>query len=192
MTQPARPSPFALAEEALRRSGQPRMENNRAIDVECIARDFCKLEPWFVPNLDLGGKPLLGLFSPTFNAIMVDNRQILVRQRFTLAHEIGHVQLEHRQGNAVSLFGSDELEVFACTEEDESLDTMDEARAESKARARKVKEIRANKFAAFLLMPEGLVREVWHEEHGDRDRIAQALMVSKESLGYRLGSLGFS
>jgi hypothetical protein len=58
----------------------------------------------------------------------VDNRQILIRQRFTLAHEIGHVQLEHRQGNAASLFGRDEPEVFACTEEGESLDTMDRCR----------------------------------------------------------------
>ncbi|HTW85408.1 MAG TPA: ImmA/IrrE family metallo-endopeptidase [Candidatus Sulfotelmatobacter sp.] len=189
MTQPVRPNPAALADATLLRSGQPRMANNRAVDVERIVREFCKIEPWFVPDLDLGGKPLLGLFSPTLNAIMVDSRQILVRQRFTLAHEIGHVQLEHGHGNAVSLFETADPEVFACTEDDESLNTMDEARAESKAWLRKVKEIRANKFAAHLLMPEGLVRDVWREEHGDPDRVAHALMVSKEALGYRLQAL---
>jgi Zn-dependent peptidase ImmA (M78 family) len=168
------------------------MSNNRAIDVERIVREFCKIEPWFVPDLDLGGKPLLGLFSPTLNAIMVDSRQILVRQRFTLAHEIGHVQLEHGHGNAASLFEIAEPAVFACTEDDERLDTMDEARAESRAWLRRVKEIRANKFAAHLLMPEGLVRDIWREEHGDHGRVADALMVSKEALGYRLGGLGLS
>jgi Zn-dependent peptidase ImmA (M78 family) len=50
--------------------------------------------------------------------------------------------------------------MFACTEEDENLDAMDEARAESKARLRRVKEIRANKFAAHLLIPGGLMRDV--------------------------------
>ncbi len=192
MSHPSRPNPVALADETLRRSGQPRLPNGRAIDVERIAREFCKVEPMFIPDLSLAGKPLLGLFSPTLNAIMVDSSQIEVRQRFTVAHEIGHVRLEHGQGNAASLFGLDEPEVFACTEDDQNLDAMDEARAESKARLRRVKEIRANKFAAHLLMPDGLVRDVWREEHGDRDRVAHALMVSKEALGYRLGSLGLS
>ena len=90
------------------------------------------------------------------------------------------------------MFGTDEPEVFACTEDDENLDVMDESRAESKAWLRRVKEIRANKFAAHLLMPEGLVRDIWREEHGDRDRVAHALMVSKEALGYRLASLRLS
>lgn len=168
------------------------MPNDRAIDVERIVREFCKLEPMFIPDLNLTGKPLLGLFSPALNAILVNDCCIDVRQRFTIAHEIGHVQLEHRQGNASSLFGPETLEIFGCTEEDEDLSSMDEVRAESQAKLRRVKEIRANKFASHLLMPGGLVRQVWREERANLEQVASALMVSKEALGYRLNSVGLS
>jgi Zn-dependent peptidase ImmA (M78 family) len=60
---------------------------------------------------------------------------------------------------------------------------------ELKAGLRRKKEIRANKFAAHLLMPDGLVREVWRLEHGNADRVATTLGVSKETLGYRLEDL---
>jgi Zn-dependent peptidase ImmA (M78 family) len=46
--------------------------------------------------------------------------------------------------------------------------------------------------SAHLLMPEGLVREVWREEHGNAERVSHALMVSNEALGYRLKDLGLS
>jgi Zn-dependent peptidase ImmA (M78 family) len=180
--------PVTVANETLTRCGQPRLSNGRAIDVEHIAREFCKVELMFIPDLSPSGKPLLGLFTPTLNAIMVNSDSIPMRQRFTIAHEIGHVQLEHGHGNARPLFSLDEPEMFECTEEDEGLGVMDERRAG----LRRKKEIRANKFAAHLLMPEGLVRDVWREEHGDADRVSDALMVSKEALGYRLSDLRLS
>jgi Zn-dependent peptidase ImmA (M78 family) len=62
---------------------------------------------------------------------------------------------------------------------------MDELRAGLRRR----KEIRANRFAAHLLMPEGLIREVWRLERENRDRVAVTLSVSKEALGYRLQDL---
>jgi Zn-dependent peptidase ImmA (M78 family) len=178
-------NPVTVANETLLRSGQPFLPNGRAIDVEAIARQFCGLELMFIPDLNPSGKSLLGLFTPTLNAIMVNSDSIEVRQRFTIAHEIGHVRLEHGHGNAASLFEIEEPETFECTADDEGLADMDERAAGLRRR----KEIRANQFAAHLLMPEGLVREVWREEHEDLERTAHALQVSKESLGYRLRSL---
>ena len=178
-------NPVTVANETLRRSGQPFLSNGRAIDVLKIAEQFCGLEVMFIPDLNPSGKTLLGLFTPTLNAIMVNSDNIEARQRFTIAHEIGHVQLEHRHGSAASLFGADDPETFECTGDDDSLADMDERIAGLRRR----KEIRANNFAAHLLMPEGLVREVWREEHEDLERTAHALQVSKESLGYRLRSL---
>lgn len=178
-------SPVTVANETLRRSGQPFLPSARAIDVQMIAEQFCGLEVMFIPDLNPSGKTLLGLFTPTLNAIMVNSDNIEVRQRFTIAHEIGHVQLEHGHGSAASLFGTEEPETFECTGDDDSLADMDERIAGLRRR----KEIRANKFAAHLLMPEGLVREVWREEREDLERTACALKVSKESLGYRLRSL---
>jgi Zn-dependent peptidase ImmA (M78 family) len=177
--------PAKVASDTLARSGQPRLSNGRAIDVESIAREFCKIEPMFVPGLNSSGKPLLGLYSPVLNAIVVNSDSIEVRQRFTVAHEIGHVQLEYSHGNAKSLFGDEQPETYECTVDDEGLSDVDER----KAGLRRVKEIRANQFAAHLLMPEGLVREIWREEHEDLERVAHALQVSKESLGYRLRGL---
>jgi Zn-dependent peptidase ImmA (M78 family) len=164
------------------------MPNGRAIDVEHIVREFCKIELMFIDGLHPSGRPLLGLFTPTFNAIMLESNCVEVRQRFTIAHEIGHVQLDHGYGNANPLFDLDQPETFECTEEDENLGVMDEL----KAGLRRKKEIRANQFAAHLLMPEGLVREVWREEHRNLDRVASSLLVSKEALGYRLSDLRLS
>lgn len=177
--------PERLASETLLRCGQPRLANGRAIDVERIARDFCKVEVMYISDLNPSGKSLLGLYAPMMNAIMVNCDNIQVRQRFTIAHEIGHVQLEHGHGNAQSMFELPDLETFECTEEDDGFSGTDDRFTGLRRRA----EIRANQFAAHLLMPAGLVREVWRQENGNAERVAHALEVSKESLGYRLDSL---
>lgn len=177
--------PAKLASETLVRCGQPRLANGRAIDVERIAREFCKVELMFISDLNPSGKTLLGLYTPILNAIMVNCDSIEVRQRFTIAHEIGHVQLEHEHGGAESMFELPEPETFECSEDGAGFIGADER---SIGRFRRA-EIRANQFAAHLLMPEGLVREVWREENGNAERVAHALRVSKESLGFRLNGL---
>jgi len=174
--------PAKAASETLVRSGQPRLANRRAIDVEKIAREFCRVEPMFIPDLSPSGKPLLGLYSPDLNAILINSDNVEVRQRFTLAHEIGHIQLEHDHGGADSLFELPEIKTFECSDDGVGFTGADER---SIGRFRRA-EIRANQFAAHLLMPESLVREVWREENGNEERVARTLQVSKVSLGYRL------
>ena len=178
-------NPKVIAEEMLRKSDSPRLLNRYAIDVERIAREYCGFEVMHIDDLEVAGAPALGLYVHAINALMVTNNCYEPRKRFSIAHEIGHAQLEYDYGDATPLFELDEPEIFGCTQEDQRLASMDEL----KVGPRHKKEIRANKFAAHLLMPEGLVREVWRIEGRIADRVAAALAVSKEALGYRLQEL---
>ena len=181
-------NPYEVADETLTRSGQPRLDNGCAIDLEHIIRNYCGLELMYIDGLNPSGKPLLGLFAPAINAIMVENNCNPVRQRFTIAHEIGHYALEHDHGSAASLFDLGNPEMFECTEDDEKPGAIDEL----KTGLRRRKEIRANQFASRLLMPDGLVKEIWQKEARDVSRVAACLMVSRESLGYRIQELKLS
>jgi Zn-dependent peptidase ImmA (M78 family) len=178
--------PRVIAEETLIKSGTPRLPNGYGIDVEKIVREFCGFELMHIAGLELGGKPVLGIYAHTINALLVEDDCPEARKRFTIAHELGHAQLEYDFGNAVPMF--DLPEMFGCIEEDEKLGPADEL----KDGLRRKKEIRANQFAAHLLMPEGLVREIWSLEHQNVDRTASALCVSREALGYRLRGLNLS
>jgi Zn-dependent peptidase ImmA (M78 family) len=177
--------PKIIAEETLRKSDSPRLSNGYAVDVESIARDYCGFEVMHIDDLELGGKPVFGLYVHALNAVMVMNNCYEPRKRFSIAHEIGHAQLEYDHGDAAPLFELDEPEILGCTEEDQSFGLMNERTAGLRRR----KEIRANQFAAHLLMPDGLVREVWRLERANADRVASTLGVSKEALGYRLEDL---
>lgn len=177
--------PKIIAEETLRKSNSPRLPNGFAVDVESIARDYCGFEVMHIDDLEVEGKPIFGLYVHAINALMVMNNCYEPRKRFSIAHEIGHAQLEYDHGDAAPLFELDEPEIFGCNEEDQSFGSMNELQAG----LRRKKEIRANQFAAHLLMPTGLVREVWRRENGNADRVAATLGVSREALGYRLQDL---
>jgi Zn-dependent peptidase ImmA (M78 family) len=102
------------------------------------------------------------------------------RQRFTVAHEIGHLKL-HRSG---ALF-IDRTYRAATKSED--------------VPANPLQEREANWFAAELLMPEEMVREVAETLLRDRHLTDDALIgalalrfeVSRTAMGYRLLNLGF-
>jgi Zn-dependent peptidase ImmA (M78 family) len=55
-------------------------------------------------------------------------------------------------------------------------------------RSRPRAEILADRFAAHLLMPEALVREVWRKAFDERDA-AEMLMVSLQAMRIRLSQL---
>lgn len=109
--------------------------------------------------------------------IGVNSRHARVRQRFTVAHELGHLEL-HR-GRAVIL--------------DAPLRVDMRDRRSSLATDRE--EIEANTFAAALLMPRDMVvREAAVRSHLDQDKVidelASLLAVSRAAMGYRLINLG--
>lgn len=89
-----------------------------------------------------------------------------VRQRFTIAHEIGHHVLAHGEGKR---------------------DTVDEFSLRNTVPT----EIEANQFAAELLMPESRIRSLVFDD-GIKDIIRLALKagVSQVAMQYRLKNLG--
>ncbi len=90
-----------------------------------------------------------------------------VRQRFTIAHELGHFVLEH--GPAFR----DSVENF-------NLSTWNP------------KEIAANRFAAEILMPEDAVEYLIHKEKEySPNEMALAFEVSPVAMRYRLKNLGW-
>lgn len=92
------------------------------------------------------------------------------RQRFTIAHELGHYVL-HR----------DRHDQF----EDKVL-----FRAESGGDFNE--ETQANSFAASILMPEERFREVITELNGNVQAIAEVFEVSSLAVSFRARSLGYS
>jgi Zn-dependent peptidase ImmA (M78 family) len=99
------------------------------------------------------------------------------RQRFTIAHEIGHLEL-HRK------FITDRIHV------DRKFPVL--MRDPNSATGTDRLEIEANRFAAELLMPEWAVRRVLENESIDIDDdrtvadMAKKFRVSRQALQYRL------
>lgn len=109
--------------------------------------------------------------------IAVNAMQHANRQRFTIAHELGHFLLGHlSKGSLVD-------QEFIVFRSDEAF-----------SKARYSDEIRANRFAAELLMPvKFLVIDIESEGQISSDRlgkIAKKYAVSEIALTHRLGNLG--
>ena len=112
--------------------------------------------------------------------IGVNTSQAAVRQRFTIAHELGHLLL-HDQGRVHVDRGF-----------------VIRLRSEVSSQGTEWEEIEANRFAAELLMPEQFLREdlegIDSIDMLDDDRIgalAKHYDVSKQALLIRLTALGY-
>jgi len=101
------------------------------------------------------------------------------RQRFTIAHEIGHYQL-HRN------ILTSEVHV------DKNFPVL--MRDETSATGTAIIEIQANKFAACLLMPQALLDRALAGQRFDIDddrpleELAKRFRVSKQALDYRIAN----
>jgi len=115
--------------------------------------------------------------------IGVNKSHSFKRQRFTIAHEIGHLLMHHQAGdslivdNTVRVNFRDDLSSLATNEQ----------------------EIEANAFAAALLMPRSLVlREVRAAYSPSTNYnqlvtdLARRFNVSAEAMGFRLLNLGLA
>lgn len=186
-------------EEFLKKFGEYRddlekekLEKEFEVDVEKIAK-LCKIEVIF-DELDVSGSCMN--FHSAANdesseystnkekrEIRVNKYEPLVRQRFTIAHEIGHILLSH-----------------------EGISYRDTSYTIYKDLIERMNEVSANAFAAELLMPERLLRKALEktmfelnydttQKFSDNDidylaeNTAKKMMVSVESLKYRLKNL---
>lgn len=168
------------------------LDNKYSVNVEKIA-DLCEIKVIF-EELDVSGScmnfhSLANDESSEYSTneetreIRINKYEPLVRQRFTIAHEIGHILLSH-----------------------EGISYRDTSYTIYKDLIERMNEVTANSFAAELLMPEKLLRialEATMEElnydpkqkfsESDVDYLAIntaiKMNVSKESMDYRLENL---
>lgn len=96
-----------------------------------------------------------------------------VRQRFTVAHELGHY-IYHRP---LIGEGVDDNRVYRSTE----------GGIYHNVNIGRIQETQANQFAANLLMPSHLINELKHEGVLAPDALAEKLFVSKPAMRIRLG-----
>ena len=100
------------------------------------------------------------------------------RQRFTIAHELGHLEL-HRQM------------ITTTVHVDKNFPAL--MRDPKSATGTEQIEIEANQFAAELLMPRELIEQALAgeqfdiEDDGPIEEIAKKFRVSKQALQYRIG-----
>jgi len=125
-----------------------------------------------INNPNLKDKDIAGKIYKKDNgqvAIEVNPWQTPYRQRFTVAHELGHYFLGHDLSDGLN-------RVDTITNLSNPTDKI---------------ETQANSFAAELLMPREFIEHILYEQQiSDIDKIADMLQVSRLALGYRLKNLG--
>lgn len=155
-------TPEQGASEALRLLNRTRPP----IDVLAIARDLGVAV--FVRPFPIALSALL-LRHEQNAFIGINSHQAPVRQRFSLAHELGHFALHHKDGHfidyGVALAVEGELPGYDWQHETE-----------------------ANQFAAELLMPADLVKN--DARTTALSRLARRYDVSQEAMGFRIANLG--
>jgi Zn-dependent peptidase ImmA (M78 family) len=113
--------------------------------------------------------------------IFINSTEPVPRQRFTAAHELGHVFLHSDQGLLV-----------------DTAETIYHFRAPNHGGGDQTQELEANYFAACLLMPATLVSTVLStlksselNDEATLQRLADTFEVSKIALTTRLSALGY-
>lgn len=148
------------------------------VDVESLAK-ACGAE---VRYRSLGGD-VSGLLVRTDDDVVVigvDRNQPKHRQRFTIAHELGHLLMHPGRSVIVEHLRRPARVNF---------------RDASSGLATDREEIEANQFAAGLLMPRSNIEDAYAEMAGRLDdseipaRLARAFQVSEQAMGYRLMNL---
>ncbi len=102
--------------------------------------------------------------------ILVNRKDHENRQRFTIAHEIGHYK-KHTERDKDALLG------------------FVDYRDQTSSRGTDSEEIWANKYAAALLMPANPVKCLWAEEKSTSE-MSELFGVSKQAMIIRLAQLG--
>ena len=118
--------------------------------------------------------------------IVVNKNHARVRQRFTIAHEIGHYVLEHhRNGSMFIDLPSRHMSTALFRNSDSSTGEI-------------LQEREANAFAAALLMPKYLVKEEiedlnlsFDQDDKSVEQLAKKFKVSSQSMMFRLSNLNY-
>jgi len=131
------------------------------VPVESIAEDLLGL------HVERSEIDCSGLLLPAERRVLLRAQEPSVRQRFTLAHELGHWICQVKEGHKAPMY---------CR----AMDVGPEAE--------RVLEREANVFAAELLMPEPALRAEWASVPSPAE-LAVSFGVSKDAMGWRLYNL---
>lgn len=147
-----------------------------AVDVHHLARQMGVQVVQTSMNQDVSG---MLIRDDNVLTVGLNSNQVSRRQRFTLAHELGHLRL-HR-GRPLIVDSSIRVNL----------------RDSASATATNREEMEANRFAAALLMPENMVREALASTVAAKPaqlqrELAELFDVSTEAMGYRLINLGIT
>ncbi|MBR3722082.1 MAG: ImmA/IrrE family metallo-endopeptidase [Selenomonadaceae bacterium] len=123
----------------------------------------------FKNNQISGGVKFLNEDAAVKGEIYVNENDSWQRQRFTIAHEIGHCVLHREKHNDGIL---------------ENIDMFRNPNNHSE------EEIEANEFAASILMPENEVRKQWLKWRST-EILADVFNVSLSAMSFRLFHLGY-
>lgn len=132
-----------------------------------------------------------GFLAISERVIVINRRHPKTRQRFTIAHEIGHYHLHRRSQDSGNVF-IDRAAYFRSSRE---VHFRDNQFGNTDYRM----EMEANAYAAGLLMPQELLDQylIQHANEVDLSRaadirlLADEFEVSRAAMEYRLQNLGF-
>lgn len=151
-----------------------KIENASEIDLEKISK-FLNID---VQKEDMHDE-ISGLFviKDGNSYIRYNSHQDKNRQRFTIAHELGHSVL-HKE---TPLFVDKKNERIMYRNSDSSTGEIR-------------KEREANAFAAALLMPSDFIRKEWQNIPSEElpvEYLAKVFQVSSQAMSFRLANLGY-
>lgn len=151
-----------LAEELLRRAGieRPPVRLERILDDLNVE---VRSDPTVTGDARLYSMSPPGQQPVTAWELRLNPSRPPARQRFTIAHEIGHALLHGAPHHAAAARG---------------------------AGGRNVREREADRFAAALLMPERYVRAAVRQYGANVDRLRSLFLVSRQAMENRLRDLG--
>jgi Zn-dependent peptidase ImmA (M78 family) len=109
-----------------------------------------------------------GAVFPKVKKIFVNNNDTYLRQRFTIAHELGHIILHRRNSQ----------EEF-----------VDYRGGPIKSSEDAIKEYEADEFAASLLMPEDLFKAKYYELRSNFEALSDYFGVTTPAIGMRARNL---
>ncbi len=160
-------------------------------------REICFLNGLSVKphsNLKYGDRKLVGMLDTLNQAVYFEETDILGRQNFTIAHELGHYILHWLPNkNKASTAFIDENDPHFFRDTTEEIDET--AELNQTTAYHKLIESEANYFARFILMPTTLITQAAIQLIGRlyntaKKILAQQFEVSEAAMDYRLKTLG--
>ncbi|MCY4524180.1 MAG: ImmA/IrrE family metallo-endopeptidase [Halobacteriovoraceae bacterium] len=125
----------------------------------------------FYLEKDVGKRSIAGKVDHKGQSIFVRPSDPVQRQRFTIAHETGHILLHGNKGKNTHFRDDKDIKVAVYSDN--------------------IEEIEANKFAAMLLMPDFEFKRMWGHCNGAIEDIADYFNVSRLATAIRANTLGF-